>query len=615
MSGLKGQTVATTYESLLKTADNLPLQAGGQTTIIEDGAGNNSALALGQDAMIVQGEYISVTDDSGNGFLLDNTQMTMGGNVDFTFATVTGLTVPPGPTGAQGAQGVEGAQGATGAQGDAGAKGDKGEVGATGAQGIVGPQGAQGIAGATGPTGAQGDIGAQGDKGEVGAQGDVGPIGPQGAQGVTGATGAQGDAGAKGDTGATGAQGAAGISAGAVYYFNESENSDVPTYKVISTIPSGAQQTVVTNLINQEANVLVDQFMTPELGFAVIPGGTQRFHLHFLKPASNDNIEAYVTIQLADATGTPYGPVIPTGASLIGWVDASTPVEVTVDLTLPTTGIAPTDRMIVKIYLTNLDSTSHSVTWYTQGTQYYSYVMTTVGVVGNKGDKGDTGAQGAQGAQGDTGATGAQGAKGDSGSGSTANYFNTTIPPLPLSGIDWFKLNIPAISFSGTSQSLTTNQVRFVPVQSLLAGEIIDDVAVLVTTAVASSTLTIGLYSVTQDANGLYASTLLTTFGSVDTSTTGRKIITGLNYTIPSSPTSLYYVGLLPIGGASAIAIQGPANNLSYINYGALDGTTMQRSMSIIGASGQTVLPSTISAATWGGYTTSATMCWIGFRN
>ena len=68
--------------------------------------------------------------------------------------------------------------------------------------------------------------------------------------------------------------------------------------------------------------------------------------------------------------------------------------------------------MIVKIYLTNLDSTAHSVTWYTQGTQYYSYVLTTVGVVGNKGDKGDTGAQGAQGAQGDTGATGAQGSVG-----------------------------------------------------------------------------------------------------------------------------------------------------------------------------------------------------------
>ena len=411
MSGLKGQSVATTYEGLIKTSNNAPID--NTPVVLTDGAGNPLPMEVGAQGINWSGDQ------------------------DFTNATVIGLTVPPGPTGAQGAQGAEGAQGATGAQGDAGAtgaQGAKGEVGATGAQGIAGatgPQGLKGDKGEVGATGAQGQIGAtgaQGDIGPTGAQGDIGPTGaqgvvgatgPQGDKGETGATGAQGDVGA---TGPTGAQGAAGISAGATYYFNESENSDVPTYKVISTIPSGAQQTVVKTLTNNEQNVLVDQFITPQLGFAVIPGGTQTFHLHYLKPASNDNVETYVTIQLADSTGTPVGPVITSGVSLIGWVDGSTPTEVTTDITLPTTGIDPTYRMIVKIYLNNLDSTTHNVTWYTQGTQYYSYVMTTVGVVGNKGE---TGAQGAQGDPGVTGAQGATGAQGSVGPGISSTGPNT----------------------------------------------------------------------------------------------------------------------------------------------------------------------------------------------
>ena len=131
MSGLKGQTVASTYEGLLKTSDGLPLQTGGQTTLISDGAGNNSALSLGQNALDIQGEYISIADENSNGIQMDNTKMLMGSNIevlgtiDFTAATVTGLVVPPGPTGAQGAQGVEGAQGA---------------IGVTGAQGAIGAQ-------------------------------------------------------------------------------------------------------------------------------------------------------------------------------------------------------------------------------------------------------------------------------------------------------------------------------------------------------------------------------------------------------------------------------------------------------------------------------------------
>ena len=393
MSGLKGQTVASTYEGLLKTVDGLPLQTGGQFTVISDGAGNASALALGQNALEIQGEYVSITDENNNVIGMDNINMYIGGDIlvsgdiDFSAATVTGIS------------GITGAQGATGAQGDAGTNGAQGDAGLTGAQGIEGAQGA---------------------------------------------TGAQGIEGAQGATGATGAQGDAGISSGQVYYFDQSIPSDVSPYKLLASIPTaGAQQIVPTALSNLQQNVLVSEFITDQLGFAVIPGGTQQFHFHFLKQSAAHTIETYATIQLANSAGVPVGPILQSGNALVGWVDAVVPAEVTTDLTLPTTTIDPTYRMIVKIYLNNNNNQNRAVDFYTEGSQYYSFVLTSVGVVGNKGE---TGAQGAQGATG-SGAQGAQGAVGPGVSGLSITDLTPTTPiTLTLSETEVQSFLIPANS-------------------------------------------------------------------------------------------------------------------------------------------------------------------------
>ena len=181
----------------------------------------------------------------------------------------------------------------------------------------------------------------------------------------------------------------------------------------MAATPSGnTQQTVVQTAIGSGTTRLMQEFLTPQLGFAVIPGGSQQFHFHLLKDANANDFEAYATLELANSAGVGYGTILTSGPALITWLDASTPVEVTTDITLPTTTINPTDRMIVKIYVTNIGSGSHPVTFYTEGSQFYSFVVTSVGVVGNKGE---TGAQGAQGSAGTNGAQGAEGAQGSTG--------------------------------------------------------------------------------------------------------------------------------------------------------------------------------------------------------
>ena len=208
--------------------------------------------------------------------------------------------------------------------------------------------------------------------------------GGSGGSGSAGSSGTSGSSGSSGSSGTSGVNGQNGISSGQIYYFNESQNSDVSGYKVLDINPSTAsQQTVTTSLTGNQQGKLISDYITPQLGFAVIPGGVQRFHTHLLKQASNDAIEYYVEIQLADSTGTPIGPTLSTGKSLIGWVDASTPVEVNVDLTLPTTTIDPTSRFIVRLYLDNNTSSAKSIVYYTEGLSYYSFVITSVGVVGS----------------------------------------------------------------------------------------------------------------------------------------------------------------------------------------------------------------------------------------
>jgi len=120
MSGLKGQTVATTYEGLIKTADSTPISTTPKA--LSDGDGNVLPMEV------------------------STTGINWSGNQDFTGATVIGIS---GTTGAQGAQGIEGAQGATGAQGIEGAQGATG-IGAQGAQGITGDKGATGAQGIPG---------------------------------------------------------------------------------------------------------------------------------------------------------------------------------------------------------------------------------------------------------------------------------------------------------------------------------------------------------------------------------------------------------------------------------------------------------------------------------
>jgi hypothetical protein len=109
-------------------------------------------------------------------------------------------------------------------------------------------------------------------------------------------------------------------------------------------------------------------------------------------------VATYITFELSDQSGTGYGSFVTSSAVNIPYNDGQ-PIEVDVDVVFPQVTILSTDRMIVKIYLNNLDNTTRNVEWSTEN-GFYSYVITSVGVIGNEGAQGPTGPVGQTGATG-----------------------------------------------------------------------------------------------------------------------------------------------------------------------------------------------------------------------
>lgn len=351
----------------------------------------------------------------------------------------SGIDGTSGSGGTSGTSGVNGTSGTGGTSGTDGTGGTSGTDGTGGTSGTSGSSGSSGIDGTSGINGTSGIDGTSGSSGSSGTSATSGTDGTGGTSGTTGTSGVSGTSGTTGTSGTGGTSGVDGVSGGRVYYFNNSQSSSVSPYKVLSTEPTlGALQTVTVNMAGNQQNVLVQQFITEQLGFTIIPSGVQRFHLHTLKPQDNDNIQVYVTLQLADSIGTPYGTLATSSVVLLAWFGTGVIAETTVDFVFPHTTISATDRMIVKIYYNNNVSTAKTAEWYTEDSEY-SYVTTSIaaasGTSGVNGTSGTSGVSGTSGTTGTSGVDGTSGTAGTSGADGTSGV-NGTSGVSGTSGVD-----------------------------------------------------------------------------------------------------------------------------------------------------------------------------------
>jgi hypothetical protein len=173
----------------------------------------------------------------------------------------------------------------------------------------------------------------------------------------------------------------------------------------------------------------------------------------------------------------------------------------------------------------------------------------------------------------------------------------------------WYRQFWPSTAAT-TNTTLNQNQLWLMPVQ-LPAGLVISEIAFTITTAGSAGALvSVGIYSSTTVSGEMRADALLSNFGSVSTSTNGKKVITSLNYTVPSGTTDWYWIALL-----GTVAAPGNISFISsavkqYIGFTTAGGTQY----SAWTLAGQTSFPATMSLVTWLTGVDSASLIQIGYK-
>ena len=687
MASLLNKYIYETFKGLIKTLDNEPID--GTLKPLSDGEGNELPIKVSETDVEVGfltsknlfiEEYGEVIDQNGNWtgptIGISGTSGTSGTSGAAGTSGTSGANGSSGQTGSAGTSGTSGTRGTSGTDGTSGTSGigSSGTSGTSGINGGTGSSGTSGLAGTSGTSGQNGTSGANGTSGTSG----ISQPGTPGTSGTSGTNGSAGTSGTNGSAGTSGTSGSNGISGGRIYYFNNSQSSDIAPYKVLADEPTVASlQTITKTIAGNSTGNLVQEFLTPGFGFTIIPSGIQRFHFHALKPQQNDDIQIYATLQLANASGIGYSPIFTTSANVITWNDAVTPSETTVDIVFPHTVVGATDRMIVKVYLINNTSTSKIVNWYTEDGEY-SYVTTSVGAAsgtsgtsgtsGINGTSGLNGAQGAQGAQGANGTSGingtsgtsgingAQGAAGTSGTngssgtsgigtngtsgtngtagtsgssgtsgggGSSIDSYTTVrgiLQNIPGSTTSiFYKMNAISTTFGAGTQTIANNTLGIFPV-TLAPGQTINEIAIETTTATTpTGNVTLALYKAATDANGnIIAGALEKNFGTIDVTTAAVKAITNVNHTLGTTTDSTYWCAIFNKSGVT-VTFRAASNSTTSANGTWMSfGSTLYRAglMNNTAASGggSATLPTDLTGTQGTSWTNEARWPLMGFK-
>ena len=162
------------------------------------------------------------------------------------------------------------------------------------------------------------------------------------------------------------------------YYLNESV-TQAPYKEFTSILTASPEQTIVTSIASG-ATVTIQSFQTPSgvPGTTNIPGGRWAFYLHF-SGTTGDSWDVFADVYKRDLGG------IETLLLTTDAVPTSTLTGVAVmlltDGVFPTSTVLTTDRILVKVRVTNTDSTTNSITFHTEGNTNYSVATTTLNQV------------------------------------------------------------------------------------------------------------------------------------------------------------------------------------------------------------------------------------------
>jgi hypothetical protein len=162
------------------------------------------------------------------------------------------------------------------------------------------------------------------------------------------------------------------------YYLNESV-TQTPYKEFTSILTASLEQTIVTSIASG-ATVTIQSFQTPSgvPGTTNIPGGRWAFYLHF-SGTTGDSWDVFAEVYKRDLGGIET-LLLTTDAVPTSTLTGAAVMLIT-DGVFPASTVLTTDRIVVKVRVTNTDSTTNSITFHTEGNTNYSIATTTLNQV------------------------------------------------------------------------------------------------------------------------------------------------------------------------------------------------------------------------------------------
>lgn len=169
-------------------------------------------------------------------------------------------------------------------------------------------------------------------------------------------------------------RGGGGGAGGQLYYFNIS-NTQSPYYEFSTTATTASEQTIsATTGASQTA--YVGGFMTPSTlpNITNFPAGILSFYLHCYDGNTNHNFDVYCELYKRTTGGTETLLFTSDPVAVIG----NTPEMVITDGYFSGGTLNISDRLVVKIYATNISNQTRTFYFVSEGSQHYSFALTTI---------------------------------------------------------------------------------------------------------------------------------------------------------------------------------------------------------------------------------------------
>jgi hypothetical protein len=161
---------------------------------------------------------------------------------------------------------------------------------------------------------------------------------------------------------------------GQLFYLNLSQSKNGNRY-LSTTASTGAEQSTGVTIDNGATGTMAS-FQSDQLGVTLIPGGVWAFYLHSYRQDSNSSFNIFVEVYKRTSGGT---------ETLLFTTDPAPVTSYSPTITMELTDayfsgcpLVITDSIIAKVRATNTSNQSHSVTLFSEGSQHYSYGVSSI---------------------------------------------------------------------------------------------------------------------------------------------------------------------------------------------------------------------------------------------